>query len=299
MLKKFAVCFLLAAALVLAQSPVNVITAVVPQANNVQVSIVGTPGTTTYCYWVVAVYAGGKASPAGPACISNAPNTLSSTNYDVVSFSAPTNTIVAPTGYDLLRTTSRTVPTGTANQSVATAQSASPINDQSNSLSSYSVATISGNAASVLDIISATIPTLRTFVNGEQVFSTGDAVQVATGSATVAQVATGVVIVPGQTGHVMKVVGGAIIPVGGTVATCTDIRIENSDFAADTFRFLVSGTLTAIMYDEASPAAQVTIGAGTAFGTAYASGKGIGIQSTGSTCTTTTSFLYRVFYTVN
>jgi hypothetical protein len=120
------------------------------------------------------------------------------------------------------------------------------------------------------------------------------------GSATVAVLNTGKVLVPATPGVTYKVVGASILPVGGTVATCTAINVTDSDLSTtQVFSFLVSGTLTAIIYDEASPAAQVTVGGGTAFGTAFAAGKGIGIISTGSTCTTTTSLLYKVTYTAS
>jgi hypothetical protein len=279
------------------------------------------------------VYTGGKSAPYGPACTASSNATLSSTNYNVVTFSAPSGTLSAPTGYDLLRTAgtvsnqspqmglgvatpngfiSATPPT-TGTQvggaslpgSVSTAQSASPLNDQSNTTSAYTVSTATAYAFQVLDAISAAAPQLKTYMStgGTPVAVTSslNGVNVVTSAGiTDAALATGVVLVPGITGHTMTVVGAAIIPTGGTVAACTAINITDSDLSTtDVFSFLVSGTLTAIMYDEASPAAQVTIGANTAFGTAFASGKGIGFISTGSTCTTATTFKVRVYYKVN
>ena len=109
---------------------------------SITISQVGTAGATQYCYWVVAVYPGGKSAPTGPACTFTANSTLSTTNYDVVTFLAPTSPFAAVSSYDILRTTTQTVPTGACACAVATAQSGSPINDQSNSLSAYTVATL-------------------------------------------------------------------------------------------------------------------------------------------------------------
>ncbi len=119
---------------------------------------------------------------------------------------------------------------------------------------------------------------------------------------TDASLATGVVLVPAVTGHTVRVVHAEIQPIGGNAATCTDIRIGNASFANEVLKFLVSGTLVAsTWYDEASPVAQVTsVGnAVTPFGTAFASGAGIGVYSSGSTCATATSFNAIVSYQVN
>lgn len=105
------------------------------------VTLAGVAGSTTYCYWVVAIYTGGKSQPAGPQCTFSANATLSSTNYDIVSFLVPTGYQVVPTGYDILRTTSQTPPTGACACVVASNQSASPVNDQSSTLSAYTIAT--------------------------------------------------------------------------------------------------------------------------------------------------------------
>src|SRR5579872_7289662 len=250
MLKKLCLALALATA-AFSQSFNNEIVGTVPQVSALSVSTVGAQGTTTYCYWVVAVYTGGKSAPYGPACLSNSNGTLSATNYNVVKFTAPSGTVVAPTGYDLLRTTTTNIPSGTANLSVSTAQSGSPLNDQSNTVSSYTVATLTGQYYEYLDLISNASPVITPVINGNVVgaLSSQNGVYAVTGSITDAQLATGRVIVTGVTGHTMTPLSAAIIPVGGTVAACTAINITDSALGAtDTFSFLVSGSLTARLW---------------------------------------------------
>ena len=294
-----------------AQSPVNNIIAQVPSASNLTLSQVGAQGTNTYYYWVVTVYAGGKSAPYGPVVTTSSNGTLSSTNYNVVSFTAPTSPLSAPTGYDILRTTTPTAPTGACACAVATAQSGSPVNDQSNTLSAYTVSTVTSNSYSLLDVITSTTPTLKTFIGGtlaSSVDTTGSSsatnatYTVTRSGITDAQLATGVVLVSPVSTRTVRVVHAEIQPIGGNAATCTDIRIESDTFANEVLKFLVSGTLVAsTWYDEASPVAQVTsVGnAVTPFGTQFAAGVGIGIQSTGSTCATMTSLNVVVQYTYN
>ncbi len=121
---------------------------------------------------------------------------------------------------------------------------------------------------------------------------------VATGSVLDAALATGVVIVPATPGVTYTVLSGTLMPVGGTAATCTAVNITDSDLGStDVESFLISGTLAAnVPHDESSGASIVTVGGHVAFGTGFTAGKGIGIISTGSTCATATSFVYRVLY---
>src|SRR5580658_1270420 len=121
----------------------------------------GTAGTTEYCYWIVADYAGGNSAPAGPLCTYTSNATLSTTNYNVVSFLTPTGPLSAVTGYDILRTTSQNAPTGACACAVATSQSSSPVNDQSNTLSAYTVTTATASATEYLDNTSQSTATLQ------------------------------------------------------------------------------------------------------------------------------------------
>lgn len=105
-----------------------------PAVYNAGAQVVGTPGSRVYYYWVVAHYFVGNSVPYGPAQVTNAPNTLSGSNYVAISW--PLNTAAS---YDILRTTTPALPQGTANIAVATGVTGSTVNDQSNSLSSYTV----------------------------------------------------------------------------------------------------------------------------------------------------------------
>jgi hypothetical protein len=113
----------------------------------------GTPGSTTYCYWIVVDTYLGNTAPQGPACTSTANATLSGSNFDVVAWTAtpqPTpftnvppylNNITLST-YDVLRTTNTTAPTGACNCAVVTATSSLTVNDQANALNAYTVNTL-------------------------------------------------------------------------------------------------------------------------------------------------------------
>ncbi len=150
---------LLLAATCLGQTPSVLTNNNAPMASVNAVTQTGTLGSTVYYYWVVSIYAGGNSAPAGgiPTTVSNA--TLSSTNYNMVAFTAPASPLSAVTGYDILRTTTPTPPTGACACAVASNQAASPVNDQSNSLSAYTVTTLSPVVVAVVgDPVTATTP---------------------------------------------------------------------------------------------------------------------------------------------
>jgi hypothetical protein len=60
-------------------------------------SVVGTPGTASYDYVVTSIDAAGETTPGAVTTISNAPNTLSSTNYTQITWNALRNV----TGYNI------------------------------------------------------------------------------------------------------------------------------------------------------------------------------------------------------
>jgi hypothetical protein len=99
------------------------------------VAVVGVSGQQTYYYWASANYPiGSVISYLGS--VSNAPNTLSSSNYiSIIPWVYPSSI----TSVDILRTTSLLAPTGACNCAVATGLTSGPASDQSNSLSSYTV----------------------------------------------------------------------------------------------------------------------------------------------------------------
>jgi hypothetical protein len=112
--------------------PVFTLNAVpVPGAN---LNVVGVAGQATYCYWAVANFQiGSVLSSLG--CVSNGPNTLSTSNYVSISpWTYPPGATV-----DILRTSNQVTPTGACNCAVTTGLSSGAANDQLPSLSSYAV----------------------------------------------------------------------------------------------------------------------------------------------------------------
>lgn len=101
----------------------------------ISASALDNPGPCTYYYWLVARFTIGNPPPTGPLVISNASCTLTRGNQ--ISWTGVNNA----TGYDVLRTTTATPPSGTANIAVAT-NVAGPVIDTGGSLSSYTVATV-------------------------------------------------------------------------------------------------------------------------------------------------------------
>lgn len=172
-MKKFLLTFVLLSSLVAFGQQAGVyLPGVVQLPVITTVTNTGATGSTKYCYWVVAIYAGGKSNPAGPVCTNTANATLSTTNYNVISFLAPTSPVSAPTGYDILRTTTENPPSGNCACAVATAQSGSPINDQANSLNAYTTNAISGGATMFYDIVSSTLPSIKTTQTGTNALGT-------------------------------------------------------------------------------------------------------------------------------
>lgn len=142
----------IAALMMLAAIPVqaqrtDTITAVSPPAvTNLGSAVVGTAGTTLNCYWVVANYVGGGII-SSPTCLSNVPNTLSSSNYVQISWAAATGSSVT---YDVLKTTSTTPPTAGASSSLTTGLTATTYNDQGGSLSAYTITNFTYSTSSAI-----------------------------------------------------------------------------------------------------------------------------------------------------
>jgi len=105
------------------------------------VSLVGNPGPGRYCYWIVTNYLVGNASPVKVRpCITNGPITLSGSNYDQITFNLP----AGATSADILRTSGTGIdqaPQGSCACAVATGNTSGTVQDQSNSLSAYTVTT--------------------------------------------------------------------------------------------------------------------------------------------------------------
>lgn len=127
--------------------------------NFLSAKVVGTPGTTTYYYWVAANYASGQSSLSGPVVVTTANATLSGSNYVQINFNGN-----GASSYVVLRTTTSVAPVnGTATNAVVTASTTTTVNDQSNSLNSFTLNISTGaNSSLTLDATNYPTPTLTT-----------------------------------------------------------------------------------------------------------------------------------------
>lgn len=133
-------------------------------ANQISGSVVGTLGNSSYFYWVVVNYPVGSAFAGGPVQVTRVPDTLSVSNFVRVNW-APMN---GATSYAVLRTTTPTFPsTANCGCAVATGVTTTTTNDQSNTTSSYTLATV-GPSTGVLSIDNLTQSTafLNWMLNG-------------------------------------------------------------------------------------------------------------------------------------
>jgi|GEM_PF-6465898 len=87
-------------------------------------------GLDTYCEWVIAIYPIGKSAASSPACVSKAGGSVA-VNWSPAG--------VGVTGYDVLRTTSPSLPTGAALLAVATNVACCSQTDSLGALSSYTL----------------------------------------------------------------------------------------------------------------------------------------------------------------
>lgn len=145
-MKKILMILALASAM-FAQQTVTLTAVAPPAVQGLAAAVVGTAGTTLNCYWVVAHYIGGGVLSAAPACLSNVPNTLSSSNYVQLSWQASAGTNVT---YDVLKNTSSTPPIAGASSSLTTAITATTYNDQGGGLSAYTIPAFTYATGSVL-----------------------------------------------------------------------------------------------------------------------------------------------------
>ena len=97
--------------------------------------LIGNPGPNAACYWLVSHFTLGEGIPQPIGCLNALPNSLSASNYVVITPLYPTGVL----NLDVLKTPTSTAPSGACNCAVATAISSGAINDQSNSTSSYTL----------------------------------------------------------------------------------------------------------------------------------------------------------------
>lgn len=285
-------------------------------------SISGTAGQTTYYYWVVAQYAVGSIAPTAPSCIvTNAPNSLSGSNFVVINWNAASS--ASSLTYAVLRSTTATFP-GTATDAVTASTTSLTQNDQSASLSAYTFTNAPPVSLSLQinnrDYSTPAIVMFDSLGNTQAVFQTsggfqwyGNQLADATGalslstagngpiysvygSATLAQINAGVTIVPAVTGRTLKIVGVLLQAIGGAAAGCTAIQVDDTTGTPVVGVSVAVAGLTQNTIVTEATATNVTL---TTFLTALTANKGLQIIKTGSSCTTLTSLNYRVLYTVN
>lgn len=106
-----------------------------PYPTSFTCGVSGTPGTTTYYYWIVAIHPAGHVANPFPYVVSNAPATLNGSNFVVCNWNNPAPASVSMT-FALLRSTTASFPS-TGTTAVTASTSSLTANDQSNSLNSY------------------------------------------------------------------------------------------------------------------------------------------------------------------
>lgn len=112
-------------------------------AQGASIQLSGNPGPQTIFYWVVAEYPVGNATLTGPLAITNAPNTLSASNFVQIAPILP----AGATAYDLLKTLTTIPPGGACACAVATGVAVGTVtNDQSNATGAYTVSTVNVNS---------------------------------------------------------------------------------------------------------------------------------------------------------
>ena len=254
--------------------------AALPPVSSAAVVLVGNPGPQAYYYWLVANYTIGATSPAGPFLAINVPNTLSASNYIKVTPVYPLGAV----SVDLLRTTTPVQPSGACGCAVATAVTSGTINDQSNSLSAYTVTPFIPNNfeySIANEVISAGVSHLIERQNGAFVV---DLSTVGSGG-SVTNIATGTGLTGGPittTGTISLVTPVAVANGGtGTGSTLSGFVLGGSPFSA----VAASGTKCYPFQGTGGTGCDTPTGAGTVTSLTAATGGGIAL--TPSTITNT------------
>lgn len=149
MLKKLCILFVcpLLCSTLIAQEPISASRVTTQQLQVTQpplqpaaapsATVVGAAGQTAYYYWIVARYILGNAAPS-PYAVAYGPTNLSSSNYVQVTW----NQVPGATGYDVLKTTSPSLP-ASGNMLLASDVQTTSISDQGATLSAYTLNTFS------------------------------------------------------------------------------------------------------------------------------------------------------------
>lgn len=122
------------------QTQVNFVGTLPPAVASINAAVLGTPGVTVYCYFVVAHYPAGdvlNSQPTSAGCVNNANSTLSGSNYVQVGWAGTTNA----TSYDLIRQAGRgNLPATCTSCVVAASTTAVSVADNGGALTNFTSA---------------------------------------------------------------------------------------------------------------------------------------------------------------
>lgn len=176
----------------------------------------GATGAVSYWYWPVPLDQAGNQGTMGAAGTTTTANaTLDGTNFETITWAATPGAA----SYDILRTTSSVAPTGTASVKVGNT-TALTLNDQSNTLTSYTVNT--GRTADVT--VDGRITSSATVQGGG--LSTTAGISVITGNVVLTTAASGIQFKSGSNARISTAAGSALV--GGS------LTIANTSFTANT-----------------------------------------------------------------
>lgn len=302
-MKKLILALLLTAGVVSAQK-VDTLIAAPPQAvSALTTAVIGTPGGTSGCYWAVAKYTGGSVLSVFPSCLTNIPNTLTSGNKVQINFGLVANA----TSYDVVKTATSVFPqSGTCTTClVATGLTSGITTDIGSVLSSYTLAGFANqNTQTTLQLNQQdyVTPTVE-LVNAAYPFTDSagfigllsfNGVPVAFTHFNVvllSEVNAGKIILPAVAGKTLRVVGVQMLPTG-TFGGCTAVVLQDTN-GVNVFSEAIAGLVNNVDVNETS--ANTTL---SNYGNLLTLGAGLQIVKTGASCTTATSVLVIVSYTV-
>ena len=273
-----------------------------PPVQNVSYAITGTAGSTNYYYYVVAVYPIGMVQPLGGVWVSNAPDALSGSNYVTITWSAPSSSV---TGYWVIRSTSSTFPGSGTNAVNTTVISSSTFTQTDQSTSTLHSFTMSGVGTSVINIAvnnkdfskpAVLITDASGNVLGQWITKVSPQ-YVVSGNLTISQVNAGTIIVPAVPGAAYVLTSVMLQAIGGAVATCTAIQVDDTAGTPIVGVSVPQASLTQNTFISETAAGNTLTTF--AWQGALTSGQGIQILKTGSSCATATSINYKVGYQIN
>lgn len=127
-----------------------------PAPTNVSATVVGA-GQRIYYYWIVANYPIGKVITPNSTQVFNGPNSFDVSHHVLIGWTAQTGA----TSYDILRTNTATLPSGTTTSSVATGLTVTSFDDTVSSPGSYTLSPVAQTVTGAISIDNTNFPTAR------------------------------------------------------------------------------------------------------------------------------------------